>query len=582
MKKNFNTRPGSSVPRSNRREDAREDKRPSDRREPGRNSGPDERKTYGRPSGQRDQSNPERRSSDADRPRFGRRPDGAERTAGRSQSGEGRRERTGGGDGRRFGDVAGRRPFGDRREEASDNRGGRGRELPSRRNDTDRDDSRTRESRSGRPATGDSRREFGDRTRRNNDERPARTEERSSRGRGDRPEGTERRPRPDGDGSRTERRAYPARENNRERPEQPRSRSEFPRDGENKAGREGRPERIPYTDNRRPTDSRRSAEGGRRDARNISPSYYETRFGKKEERPESGGLREKRSERGRSNDAPERRSSRSDKPKDTPTYNFKRVQESVRRSPFRREKEEREPNSTDQGVRLNRYIANSGVCSRRDADVLIESGEIKVNGKIITEMGYKVQPGDLVKYGNRVLNREKLVYVLLNKPKDFITTTSDPDERKTVMDLVQEACDQRIYPVGRLDRNTTGLLLLTNDGEMAEKLAHPSNEIRKVYQVEIDKPLTEADFSKIKEGITLEDGPVKVDDLAIVTPDAMVIGLEIHSGRNRVVRRIFEHLGYEVLKLDRTVYAGLDKKDLPRGNWRFLTEKEVVKLKYFS
>lgn len=193
-----------------------------------------------------------------------------------------------------------------------------------------------------------------------------------------------------------------------------------------------------------------------------------------------------------------------------------------------------------------------------------------------------MQPGDLVKYGNRVLNREKLVYVLLNKPKDFITTTSDPDERKTVMDLVKEACDQRIYPVGRLDRNTTGLLLLTNDGEMAEKLAHPSNEIRKVYQVEIDKPLTEEDFTKIKEGITLEDGPVKVDDLAIVTPDAMVIGLEIHSGRNRVVRRIFEHLGYDVLKLDRTVYAGLDKKDLPRGNWRFLTEKEVVKLKYFS
>ena len=193
-----------------------------------------------------------------------------------------------------------------------------------------------------------------------------------------------------------------------------------------------------------------------------------------------------------------------------------------------------------------------------------------------------MQPGDLVKYGNRVLNREKLVYVLLNKPKDFITTTSDPDERKTVMDLVKEACDQRIYPVGRLDRNTTGLLLLTNDGEMAEKLAHPSNEIRKVYQVEIDKPLSEEDFTKIKEGITLEDGPVKVDDLAIVTPDAMVIGLEIHSGRNRVVRRIFEHLGYDVLKLDRTVYAGLDKKDLPRGNWRFLTEKEVVKLKYFS
>jgi 23S rRNA pseudouridine2605 synthase len=231
---------------------------------------------------------------------------------------------------------------------------------------------------------------------------------------------------------------------------------------------------------------------------------------------------------------------------------------------------------------LNRYIANAGVCSRRDADTLIESGEIKVNGKVITEMGYKVQPGDLVKYGNRVLNREKLVYVLLNKPKDFITTTNDPNERKTVMDLVKDACDQRIYPVGRLDRNTTGLLLLTNDGELADKLAHPSNEIKKVYQVELDKPLTVEDFDQIKAGLTLEDGPVKVDDLAIVTPDGMVVGIEIHSGRNRIVRRIFEHLGYEVLKLDRTVYAGLDKKDLPRGNWRFLSEKEVVKLKFFS
>jgi 23S rRNA pseudouridine2605 synthase len=174
-----------------------------------------------------------------------------------------------------------------------------------------------------------------------------------------------------------------------------------------------------------------------------------------------------------------------------------------------------------------------------------------------------------------------MVYLLLNKPKDFITTTSDPDERKTVMELIAGACEQRIYPVGRLDRNTTGLLLFTNDGELAEKLSHPSHEIKKVYQVELDKPITDDDFQQIKAGITLEDGPVKVDDLAIVTPDAMVVGIEIHSGRNRIVRRIFEHLGYEVLKLDRSVYAGLNKKDLPRGNWRFLTEKEVVKLKFF-
>ena len=232
-------------------------------------------------------------------------------------------------------------------------------------------------------------------------------------------------------------------------------------------------------------------------------------------------------------------------------------------------------------IRLNRYIANAGVCSRRDADKLIESGEVTVNGKVVTEMGHQVKPGDVVKYGSRVLNPEKLLYVLLNKPKDFITTTDDPDDRRTVMDLVKNAGPQRIYPVGRLDRNTTGLILLTNDGELADKLMHPSHEIRKVYQVEIDKPITTEHFEQMLAGFELEDGPIKPDSLAIVTPDAQVVGIEIHSGRNRIVRRMFEHLGYEVTKLDRTVYAGLDKKDLPRGNWRFLTEKEVIKLKYF-
>jgi len=233
-------------------------------------------------------------------------------------------------------------------------------------------------------------------------------------------------------------------------------------------------------------------------------------------------------------------------------------------------------------VRLNRYIANSGVCSRREADDLIKAGEIRVNGAVVTEMGYQVKPGDIVKYGSKKLNREKMVYVLVNKPKDFITTTEDPNDRKTVMDLVKNACEERIYPVGRLDRNTTGLLLLTNDGELADKLTHPSNEIEKLYQVELDKPLTQEHFEKIKGGITLEDGEIKADDLGIVTPDGMVVGIKIHSGRNRIVRRIFESLGYEVLKLDRTTFAGLDKKDLPRGTWRFLSEREVVKLKFFK
>ncbi len=232
-------------------------------------------------------------------------------------------------------------------------------------------------------------------------------------------------------------------------------------------------------------------------------------------------------------------------------------------------------------MRLNRYIANAGVCSRRDADVLIQSGEIKVNGNVVTEMGYQVQPGDVVKYGNRQLNREKMVYVLLNKPKDFITTTEDPEERRTVMDLVKEAADVRLFPVGRLDRNTTGLLLLTNDGELSEKLTHPSHNISKIYEVHLDKPITEEDFERVRQGVELEDGKAEVDDLAIVTPDRAILGIELHLGRNRIVRRIFEHLGYEVIKLDRVMYAGLNKKDLPRGKWRYLSEKEVIRLKYF-
>lgn len=233
-------------------------------------------------------------------------------------------------------------------------------------------------------------------------------------------------------------------------------------------------------------------------------------------------------------------------------------------------------------IRLNRYIANAGICSRREADELIDAGQISVNGKVITEMGYKVKPTDIVKYGKRVLNPEKLVYILLNKPKGFLTTTEDPEDRKTVLDLIQGACEERVYPVGRLDRNTTGLLLITNDGELADKLTHPSNNIRKIYQAELDKPLSLEDFEAIKAGVELEDGFIKPDDLGIVTPDAYVVGIEIHSGRNRIVRRIFEHFNYEVKKLDRTVFAGLTKKDLPRGKWRFLTQKEIVALKFLT
>lgn len=233
-------------------------------------------------------------------------------------------------------------------------------------------------------------------------------------------------------------------------------------------------------------------------------------------------------------------------------------------------------------IRLNRFIANSGVCSRREADELITMGLISVNGTAITELGYKVNPGDEVRYENRILRAEKPVYILLNKPKGYLTTTDDPQERNTVMQIIGDAVKERIYPVGRLDRNTTGLLLLTNDGDLADKLMHPSYDVKKIYKVELDRPLTKTDFQTILDGVRLEEGKALVDDLAIVSEDGKTVGLEIHIGWNRVVRRIFESLNYQVLKLDRTVYAGLDKKDLPRGHWRFLTREELVRLKHFK
>ena len=227
-------------------------------------------------------------------------------------------------------------------------------------------------------------------------------------------------------------------------------------------------------------------------------------------------------------------------------------------------------------------MANSGVGSRREADELIKMGLVTVNGEAITEMGHKVKITDEVRYEGKKLKAEKPVYILLNKPKGFITTTADPQERNTVMNLVAGAGKERIYPVGRLDRNTTGLLLLTNDGELADKLTHPSYNVKKIYKVELDKPLTKNDFIKIKEGVRLEEGRAVVDDIAVVGDDNSTIGLELHIGWNRIVRRIFESLGYEVVRLDRVAYAGLDKKDIARGQWRFLKPEEIVMLKHFK
>ena len=234
-------------------------------------------------------------------------------------------------------------------------------------------------------------------------------------------------------------------------------------------------------------------------------------------------------------------------------------------------------------MRLNKYIAHAGICSRREADELIAAGSVKVNGKVVTEMGYQVMPGDEVSYGGEKLRSERPRYFLLNKPKGFITTTDDPQERRTGMMLMDGCCAERIYPVGRLDRATTGLLLFTNDGELAKRLTHPSTQVYKIYQVELNKPVTKEDMKRLLNGVELDDGPMHVDDIQYAEVggkvDKRVVGVQLHSGRNRIVRRLFESLGYEVHKLDRTVFAGLTKKDLPRGRWRELTDKEVGFLK---
>jgi 23S rRNA pseudouridine2605 synthase len=241
------------------------------------------------------------------------------------------------------------------------------------------------------------------------------------------------------------------------------------------------------------------------------------------------------------------------------------------------------PNESTGLMPLNKFIAHTGICARREAAEVVKKGLVKVNGELVTEPGHKVSAKDEVKVnGKKVWLAKNLVYILLNKPKDYITTTDDPQNRKTVLDIVGRATPERVYPVGRLDRNTSGVLLLTNDGELAQKLTHPSNEVKKVYAVTLNKPLEKKDFDQILKGVTLEDGPASVDVLAYAdNKDKTQIGVEIHNGRNRIVRRIFESLGYDVRNLDRVVFAGLTKKNIERGKWRFLSEKEVRDLKHF-
>jgi 23S rRNA pseudouridine2605 synthase len=257
----------------------------------------------------------------------------------------------------------------------------------------------------------------------------------------------------------------------------------------------------------------------------------------------------------------------------------KRTTSGPRKGPFQKRRGPQKPknpeNSSD-STRLNKYLAHAGVASRREADRLIKAGLVKINGEVVQEMGYQVKPNDEVRFNGTLLQSEKKVYYALNKPKGFITTTDDPKARKTVMDLMMTTGPERIYPVGRLDRQTTGVLLFTNDGDFAKKLTHPSHGARKIYDVALNKNLSLPHFHQIQDGLELNDGPIKVDEIAFVEGKARNhVGVVLHSGRNRIVRRIFEHLGYEVTKLDRVYFAGITKKNLKRGQWRRLTEKEV-------
>ena len=258
-----------------------------------------------------------------------------------------------------------------------------------------------------------------------------------------------------------------------------------------------------------------------------------------------------------------------------PSYNLNAKYSMKKRIEYK--EENFDPNEP---VRLNKFLANAGICSRREADAHIQAGLVKVNGEVVTELGTKVMRTDEITYKDTPVNLEKKVYILLNKPKDCVTTSDDPQQRKTVMDIVKNVCPERIYPVGRLDRNTTGVLLLTNDGDLASKLTHPKFLKKKVYHVYLDKNVTAHDMQQIAEGITLDDGEIHADQIEYASnTDKSQVGIEIHSGKNRIVRRIFESLGYRVVKLDRVLFAGLTKKNLRRGDWRFLTEKEVEMLR---
>ena len=364
-------------------------------------------------------------------------------------------------------------------------------------------------------------------------------------------------------------------------------------DGERSSRGINRPERGERNFNR---DERNNDRGFGRGERAERP----TRNFNREERGERNFNREERNNdrgfgRGERTERPTRSFNREERGERTerPTRSFNREERSNDRgfkagakrtaAPKRDEKPRSypkfNPNQSAGEIRLNRFISQSGVCSRREADDFILAGVVTVNGQVVTELGTKISPTDEVRFHDEKLQGEKNVYLVLNKPKGYVTSLDDPHAEKTVMDLVKNACTERVYPVGRLDKNSLGLLLITNDGDITRQLTHPSYRKKKIYQVTLDKPLTRADMDSLTEGITLEDGDIFADEVAYASEDKRTVGVEIHSGRNRIVRRMFEHLGYTVQKLDRVYYAGLTKKNLKRGEWRFLTRDEVMRLK---
>lgn len=338
-------------------------------------------------------------------------------------------------------------------------------------------------------------------------------------------------------------------------------------------------------------NSSRGSQGRRGKGENTGrPSSGNRSFKKREDSPRfKSGEKKKDAEKNfatsRENYDKQHGRKKYERSEDTPVYKSKYDRDRGHKKPYKGKKGSEvlpsEASERDNRIRLNKYIANSGLCNRREADEFIKSGMVEVNGKTITEMGFKVNPGDVVKYAGERLSPEKPVYVLLNKPKDFVTTMKDPKGRSTVMQLIKGAGNARIYPVGRLDRMTTGLLMFTNDGELAKKLTHPKHNVKKLYHVQLDKNVKAEDLKQLVEGVELEDGVMAADVVSYVGDgkEKREVGIEIHSGKNRVVRRLFEALGYKVLKLDRVVFAGLTKKDLPRGRWRTLTEQEINNLK---